>query len=88
MKKCYDYNSEWMSPSSLGGGITGLLSRGDNPLLSYTLREGAKRQWRLLCTDRSETEKRSNSDRKISENEETPADSYPTGAIMKNLCAI
>ncbi|WP_432631363.1 hypothetical protein, partial [Brotaphodocola sp.] len=50
----------------IGGGITNFLRRGDNPLLSYTLREGAKRQWRLLCTDRSGTEKRSDFDRKMS----------------------
>ena len=60
------YNSEWMSPSSIGGSITNFLRRGDNPLLSYTLREGAKRQWRLLCTDRSGTEKRSDFDKKMS----------------------
>ena len=37
------YNSEWMSPSSIGGGgITNFLRRGDNPLLSYTLREDAQ----------------------------------------------
>ncbi|WP_432629421.1 hypothetical protein, partial [Brotaphodocola sp.] len=29
-------------------------------------REGAKRQWRLLCTDRSGTEKRSDFDKKMS----------------------
>ena len=28
-----------MSPSSIGGGITNFLRRGDNPLLSYRLRE-------------------------------------------------
>ena len=42
------------------------LRRGDNPLLSHTLREGAKRQWRLLCTDRSGTEMRSDFDGKMS----------------------
>ena len=65
-----------------------LYDRKLRPIIQKMLRKGAKRQWRLLCTDRSKTEKRSNSDRKISENEETPADSHPTGAIMKNLCAI
>ncbi len=36
------YNSEWMSPSSIGGGITNFLRRGNNPLLSYTLRVDAQ----------------------------------------------